>query len=54
MGVMAIGTGDLAFGNRVVRKFAGLRSLFFMAGIADLGLSPFVAYLVMCRVGFVA
>ena len=54
MRVMAVGTGRLALRNRVMGKFERLRALLFMAGKADLGLSPFIAHLVMRRMCLVA
>ena len=53
MGIMTIGTGDLALDNWVVRHLAAICALLLVAGIADLGLGAFVANFVVLRMNFV-
>ena len=54
VGVVAIRTGDLALRGGMMRLFVELCALFFVAGVANLGLSAFVSNFVMGRMHLVA
>jgi hypothetical protein len=47
MRIMAIRTTHLSFGNRMMRSTVDLRTLFLVAGKANLGLGSFVAHVIV-------
>lgn len=54
MGVVAVGAGDLSFGDRMPGRTGQLRPLLLVAGVTNIGLGEFVSHLVLWRMNLMA